>query len=127
MALARMFHEGGFTMFWIAWLGMPGLAFAVVHALLAKRWTLITSAILLIVIAGIAVVGTLHGRGKVENAVHMVRSDPELGQRGAELAERIQREGYAEAMRPVQFGAVVIVLGAIPFIAGEVRQRRRAR
>ena len=43
-----------------------------------------------------------------------------------ELRERILAQGYAEAMRPVQLGGIVIALVAIPGAVGEVRRRRRA-
>ena len=119
MDLVRAFHEGGFTMYWIVYFGLVAVAFGIVHAIVAGRWSFIVSAILAVVIAGVAASGTAFGRRKVNDAVLGLGSEPEL-------RERILAQGYAEAMRPVQLGGIVIALVAIPGAVGEVRRRRRA-
>lgn len=119
MALMEMFQEGGFAMYWILLLGLGGLAMAVVHAAIARKWSLIVTAVLLALIAGVAAVGTMDGRRKVENA--MAGLDPE-----PDLKARMQAQGYKEAMRPVQLGGIVIVPCAVLLVVGEVRRRQKA-
>src|SRR4029079_14704355 len=53
MRVMEIFQEGGFTMYWILLLGLGCLAVAVVHAAMARRWSLITAAIMFVLVAGI--------------------------------------------------------------------------
>jgi hypothetical protein len=116
MTLMEMFQEGGFAMYWILLLGLGALAMGVVHAAMARKWSLIVSAILLALIAGIALLGTMDGRHKVENGI--VGVEPEL-------KARMLAQGYKEAMRPVQFGGIVVGLAGALVVVGEVRRRKR--
>lgn len=113
----EIFQEGGFTMYWILLLGLGGLALAVVHAAMPRKWSLITAVIMFALVAGIAVFGMKDGRRKVENGAVGLDREPEL-------KERMLAQGYTEAMRPVQFAGVLTALGVVLVGAGEVRRRK---
>jgi len=117
MRVMEIFQEGGFTMYWILLLGLGGLALAVVHAAMPRKWSLITAVVMFALVAGIAVFGMRDGRLKVENGAVGLDREPEL-------KERMLAQGYLEAMRPVQFAGVLTALGVLLVGAGEVRRRK---
>lgn len=90
-------------MYWILLLGLLGLAMAVMHAAITRRWSLITTVILLALVVGITVLGMMDGRHKVENGAVGLEHEPEL-------KARMPAQGYKEAMRPVQFAGILVVL-----------------
>ena len=113
----EIFQEGGVSMYWILLLGLLGLAVAVVHAAITRSWSLITTVILLVLVVGIAALGMMDGRHKVENGAVGLEHEPEL-------KARMLAQGYAEAMRPVQFAGIVFVLTGALVTVGEVRRRK---
>ena len=117
MRVMEIFQEGGFTMYWILLLGLGGLALAVVHAAMPRRWSLITAVIMFVLVAGIAVFGMKDGRRKVENGAIGLDREPEL-------KERMLAQGYTEAMRPVEFAGVLTALGVVLVGTGEARRRK---
>jgi hypothetical protein len=119
MRVTEIFREGGFTMYWILLLGLGGLALAVVHAAMPRKWSLITAVVMFAFVAGIAILGMRDGRRKVENGAVGLDREPEL-------KERMLAQGYLEAMRPVQFAGVLTALGGVLVGAGEVRRRKAA-
>jgi hypothetical protein len=118
MTVMEMFQEGGVSMYWILLLGLLALAMAVMHAAITRRWSLVTTVILLVLVIGIAVLGMMDGRHKVENAAVGLEHEPDL-------KARMLAQGYKEAMRPVQLAGIPVVLAGGLLIAGEVRRRRR--
>jgi len=117
MRVMEIFQEGGFTMYWILLLGLGGLAVAVVHAAMARKWSLITAAIMFVLVAGIAVFGMKDGRQKVDSGALGLDREPEL-------KERMLAQGYTEAMRPVQFAGVLTAPAVLLVGLGEVRRRK---
>jgi len=117
MRVMEIFQEGGVSMYWILLVGLLGLAMAVVHAAITRRWSLITTVILLALVVGIAALGTMDGRHKVENGAVGLEHEPEL-------KARMLAQGYEEAMRPVQFAGILVVLTGALVTVGEVRRRR---
>jgi len=113
----EIFQEGGVSMYWILLLGLLCLAMAAIHAAITRRWSLITTVILLALVVGIAVLGMMDGRQKVENGAVGVAHEPEL-------KARMLAQGYKEAMRPVQFAGILVVLAGALVTVGEVRRRR---
>jgi len=117
MILLRMFQEGGFVMYGLALLGLQGLLLAITHALAAKKWSLFSSGVALSLVFAVGIAGTLNGRTKVELAVQGGSIDPAF-------VGRIKEVGYAEAMRPIQFATITVVLGGIFVALGEMRRRK---
>jgi hypothetical protein len=118
MSVGQVFQEGGFSMFWVLLLGLPGIAMAVVHAAMARKWSLIVTTILFALVVGSAVFGTMNGRHKCENGIVGLDLEPDL-------KAQMMAQGYKEAMRPVQFAGIVIVPGVALLAVGEVRRRKR--
>ena len=105
-------------MYWILYLGVAGLALAVVNAVIARKGMFIATAIMFALVIGVAAFGTMDGRHKVENGALGLEHEPDL-------KARMLAQGYQEAMRPVQFAGIVVVpIGAL-LAVGEVRRRRR--
>jgi hypothetical protein len=117
MGLMKAFQEGGFAMYWVLLLGLGGLATAIVHVALARKWSVIVTTILLGLVVGVAVLGTMDGRHKVENGAVGLDREPEL-------KAQMLAQGYQEAMRPVQFAGIVIVLCGGLAVIGELRRRK---
>jgi hypothetical protein len=115
MNIATWFLEGGFMMWIVLIAGLNGVGFAVIHAIVAQKWSLMVSAGLVIATLGAGAAGTGLGRSRVEAAIAMV--DP--SQRA--LLEEV---GYREASHPVQFGGGLAVLPAILIVVGELRRAR---
>ena len=103
-------------MYWILLLGLADLAMATVHAAITRRWSFITTVILLALVGGVAVLGTMDGRHKVEEGARGLVHEPEL-------KARMLAQGYQEAMRPLQFAGILVVLAGALVTAGEVRRR----
>ena len=105
-------------MYWILLLGLLALAMAVMHAAITRRWSLVTTVILLALVVGIAVLGTMDGRDKVEKGAVGLEHEPEL-------KARMLAQGYKEAMRPVQLAGILVVLAGALVTVGAVRRRKR--
>ena len=118
MRVMEIFQEGGVSMYWILVVGLVGLAMAVVHAVIARRWSLITTVILLALVVGIAGLGMMDGRHKAENGAIGLEHEPQL-------KARMLAQGYEEAMRPVQFAGILVLFAGALVTVGEVRKRRR--
>jgi len=88
-----------------------------VHVALARKWSVIVTTILLGLVVGVAVLGTMDGRHKVENGAVGLDREPEL-------KAQMLAQGYQEAMRPVQFAGIVIVLCGGLAVIGELRRRK---
>jgi hypothetical protein len=118
MTLMEVFQQGGFAMYWILLLGLAAIPMGIVHAAMARKWSLIVSAILLALIGGMAVFGTMTSLHKVDNALTGLDLEPAL-------MAQMKAQGHKEAMRPVQFGGIVVALGGALLIVGEVRRRKK--
>jgi hypothetical protein len=114
----EIFQEGGVSMYWILLLGLVGVAMAVTHAAITRRWSLITTVILLALVVGVAALGMMDGRHKVEDGAVGLEHEPEL-------KARMLAQGYKEAMRPVQLAGVLVVLAGALVTVGEVHRRKR--
>lgn len=77
MRIVEIFQEGGASMYWILILGLAGLAMATVHAAITRRWSFITTVILLALVGGVAVLETMDGRHKVEEGARGVAHEPD--------------------------------------------------
>ena len=119
MRVMEIFQEGGFTMYWILLLGLGGLALAVLHVAMPRKWSLITAVIMFALVNGIGLYGMRDGRRKVENGAVGLDREPEL-------KERMLAQGYLEAMRPVQFAGVLTAVGIILVGGGERRRKKSA-
>jgi hypothetical protein len=108
-------------MFWITMLLLPGLALVVLHAVLARTWSLWTSLGIMALVLAIGLYGWTTGRSMTDNALVRMESRSESRSDREEMRE----EGYKEASRPIQFAGIVDGIFAIPVIIGEVRRRRR--
>ena len=114
--IATMFHQGGMTMLWICYLLAPSAILAILHVVMARRWSAIASISAIVVILAIGVYGRHQQRSLTDNAAAAM----EPGDRAM-----MEEEGYREASRPLQFaGAVAGVLGVLVII-GEIRRRNR--
>ena len=116
--MLEVFQEGGFAMYWILLLGLGALAMAVLHAAMPRKWSLIVTGILLAVIATVALFGTMDGRKKVENGAVGLEREPEL-------KTRMLAQGYKEAMRPIQFAGLLVVVCTALVSVGQARTRKR--
>jgi len=114
--ISTMFHQGGMTMLWICYLLGPAAILAILHVVMARRWSAIASISVIVVILAIGVYGR-----------HQQRTMTDAAVASAEPADRamFEEEGYRESSRPMQFaGAVAGVLGVLVII-GEIRRRSR--
>ena len=115
--ISTMFHQGGMTMLWICYLLGPSAILAILHVVMARRWSAIASISAIVVILAIGVYGRHQGRSMTEAAVAGAETPADR--------EMIEEAGYREASRPIQFaGAVAGVLGVL-VIVGEIRRRNR--
>ena len=119
--LTWTFSAGGVTMWWIALLALPAVGLAIVHAIAAQRWSLAASVIVAVLIAGTAIFGTLRGRRLTDDGVQGLAEAH--GWSGG--LDRLRAKGYDEAMRPVQFGGIVLGAIVVPLAVGQVRRRAR--
>jgi len=114
--VSTMLHQGGPTMFWILYLTGPALIVAILHAAMARGWSLIASLGAMALVLAIGLYGRHIGR--------------ELTDEYADRADRegdAQREaGYRESSRPLQLALIVSGLLVVPVAIGEIRRRRRA-
>ena len=116
-AVRQWFVEGGIFMILLLVLGVPAaLIGGVMHAVAARRWSLLVGALLLLLPAGTGALGTVHGRRVTEDA--LAATDP---------AHRamLREAGYREAGHAVRFGVGISVVGLVPLVVGEVRRGRR--
>jgi fumarate reductase subunit D len=118
--LLRMFQEGGWAMYGILLFGLPALGLATTHALSARKWSLIGSAIALVFVLVLGIGGMMLGRSRVDEALNNVAIN-------AENAARMRAQGYSESNRPIQFAGIVAALGGLFFAVGEIRRRKTAR
>ncbi len=118
--LLRMFQEGGWAMYGILLFGLPALGLATAHALAARKWSLIGSAIALVFVLVLGIGGTMLGRSRVDEALNYVAIN-------AENAARMRAQGYSESNRPIQLAGIVAALGGLFFTVGEIRRRKTAR
>jgi len=115
-AVRRWFVEGGTYTVLLLVLGVPAaLAGGVMHAVAARRWSLLVGLLLLLVPALTGALGTVLGRRITEEA--LAGADP------AHRAE-MREVGYREAGHAVRFGAGISVVGLVPLVIGEVRRAR---
>jgi hypothetical protein len=114
--MAELFREGGAAMGFIVLFAVGALVFAILHAALARRWTLVAAAIQvpLPLLAGLA--GWILGRVAVAEAVAFA---------DAGFAQELAEIGYAEARIPLVFGAIAFCACLVPFAIGVARQVRR--
>ena len=105
-------------MFWILALVVPGLAFSILHLILARGWTLWTALGVLALILAIGFYGRAKGREMTDNALATF----EGGDR-----EEIREQGYKESSRPLQLAGVVDGILVIGVIIGEIRRRQKRR
>ena len=114
--ISTMFHQGGPTMLMICYLLGPAAILAILHVVMARRWSAIASLSAIVVILAIGIYGRHQGRSLTDAAVE----HSESGDRAM-----MEEAGYREASRPIQFaGAVAGVLGVL-VIVGEIRRRNR--
>jgi hypothetical protein len=118
MNLLRMFQEGGWVMYFIVLFGLPALLLAAIHALAARKWSLVGAGIALALILLLGVGGTMNARSRVDGALSTTAIDPDV-------AVRIRAQGYRESNRPIQFAGFVAALGGLLVAAGELRRRKR--
>ncbi len=105
-------------MFWILALVLPGLAFSILHIVLARGWTRWTALGVMALILAIGLYGRAKGRDMTDNAL----ATYDGGNR-----EEIREQGYKESSRPLQLAGVVDGILAIGVIIGELRRRQRRR
>lgn len=116
--MTRLLHEGGPTMFWILGLVMPGLAFSILHIVLARGWTRWLTLGVMAVVLAIGLYGRAMGRLLTDDALeHFEGADHDA----------LRAKGYEEASRPLQLAGVVDGVLAIGLVAGELRRRKRRR
>jgi DMSO reductase anchor subunit len=114
--ISTMFHQGGPMMFVICYLLGPSAILAILHVVMARRWSAIASISAIVVILAVGLYGRHQGRSLTEAAI----ASSEPGDRAM-----MEEMGYREASRPIQFaGAVAGVLGVLVII-GEIRRRNR--
>lgn len=114
--LLQMFQEGGWVMYGIVLFGLPALGLAVAHALVARKWSLMGSAIALVLVLILGIGGTIQNRIRVDEVLGSVAIN-------REDAERLRARGYAESYRPIQFAGIAAALGALLVTVGEVRRK----
>jgi hypothetical protein len=114
---ARLVAEGGVTMLWIKYLIVPGLLAVAVHMFAPRRWSLWCSALVIALVLGIGVYGTLEQRSRIEAAG--------TASAGEREPEQLRAQGYREANRPVQLGGVVACSFAVILMIAELRRRGR--
>jgi hypothetical protein len=114
----EMMYEGGFTMWVILALLLPLVGFAVVHAVLAARWSAVTVFAVLGAIFAVGLVGRTIGRSKTDEAIAMVDAD---------MADRLREVGYAESSRPIDLAVLAACAAALPIAVGETRRLTRPR
>lgn len=119
-----MFHQGGPMMYQIEYLGVIGLVLVGIHLFWGKRWSLWATAatIALVLVSGIY--GTVDGRSRTDRGVELWAHDDERPTPPSEL-EKMRAQGYAEAMRPIQFAGIVTAVLVPLFAIAELRRRRR--
>ena len=105
-------------MFWILALVLPGLAFSILHIVLARASTRWTALGVMALILAIGLYGRAKGRDMTDNAL----ATYDGGNR-----EEIREQGYKESSRPLQLAGVVDGILAIGVIIGELRRRQRRR
>ena len=133
--LSTLFHQGGPTMFWVEYLAIVGLAFAAAHFFGKQAWTRWAQLAVIALVVASGLYGTIDGRSRTDQSVgddvdlerdFCAHRDPDA--RPCELngLEDLMREqGYAEAMRPIQFAGAVG--GGLVLLLGIAELRRRAR
>lgn len=113
----QWFVEGGYFMYLLLALGVPvALIGGVMHAVAARRWSLLVALLLLLVPAACGALGTVLGRRTTDDAL-----------RGVDPAHHamLRETGYREAGHSVRFGVGISVVGLVPFVIGEGRRLRR--
>jgi hypothetical protein len=124
--IATMFHQGGPAMYSIEYIGVPALLIALFHAIRPRKW----SAWAGIGLASLALLIGLYSwhdnRGKVDDWIAAEERDPDTRTTAAER-QHMHDDGYLEALRPLQFGAIVAGICALPLLVGELRRRRQTR
>jgi hypothetical protein len=118
MNLFRMFQEGGWAMYFIVLFGLPALLLAGIHALAARKWSLVGAVIALALVLLTGMGGTMNARSRVDGALGNAAVDPDV-------AVRIRAQGYSESNRPIQFAGFVAAVGGLLVAAGELRRRKR--
>jgi hypothetical protein len=100
--MIRMISEGGVMMFAIIGMVPFVLGAGVVHAVLARRATLVVGLVLLLapLVAGTA--GTLLGRARTDQAASAAADD---------VREMLRSQGYAEAACNLQLGSRAVAAG----------------
>lgn len=105
-------------MFAIQYLALPGAILAIVNVVRPQRWTRWATAAAIALVLATGAYGTFDGRSRTDRGIEMWAHESSA----ADL-EAMRRDGYAEAMRPIQFAGVVAAALAVLFAAGELRRR----
>jgi hypothetical protein len=115
--VADAFHEGGSVMWLILLLTPVTLVMAIVHAIVARRWSLAPGGGAIVLVLAVGGIATVVARNEVEAALRGV--DPEL-------YGILRDRGNAEAARPLQFSAWVAGFAAVPLAVGITRLATRS-
>jgi hypothetical protein len=116
--MLRFVQEGGIYSWAVLAVALPAIGFALAHAFVGRRWTLVSAVGLLLLVVGIGFGGRQHGRQRTEHAVEAVAE---------QQIDNLMRAGYAQAARPLQLGLGVAALMLIPLVVGSARMLRQRR
>jgi hypothetical protein len=114
--VSTMFHQGGMTMYWICYLLGPAAILAILHVVMARRWSAIASISAIVVILAIGVYGRHQQRSMTDAAIES--TEPEH-------RAMMEEAGYREASRPMEFAGVVAGVLGVLVVIGEIRRRNR--
>lgn len=118
-----MFQEGEWVMYWIMLVGLPALGLAIAHAVVLRKWSLMGSAIGVVLVLALGIGGTLHGRRRLDESLRWAVTNVGID---SEVAERMRATGYAESNRRIQFAGIIAAVGAAFVTVGEIRRRKTA-
>ncbi len=116
-------------MYWIEYLGIAGLVVAGIYLFTSQPWGRWATLAAIVLVVACGVYGTLQGRRLTDQAVDAMGTPPadidtSRVMPDSDLAE-LRAAGYAEAMRPIEFAA--IVAGALVALLAIAELRRRGR
>ncbi len=114
----QILQEGGGWAYAVALCAPVTLGAGLVHAIAAKPLTRVLWLGLLALPLALAWHGREEARGHVDAAVAL------LTVHAPAQAEPVRAQGYREADRNLQVATVVVALGLLPGLVGEVRRRR---
>jgi len=115
--VSTMFHQGGPTMYWIEYLGVPAVVIALLSIVTLASWARWATIGLTVAILGCGAYGTVHNQHFLDEALAREAASPYL----AEMRD----QGAVEAKRPIEFAGIVAGGLAVLIAIGEIRRRAK--